>query len=323
MDAVRTGSVTSVSVAVLTFHRVHRLAHLLPLLKAQAADLEATFPGHRATVLVVDNDPGGSAGAVAAATAGVRYVVEPHPGISAARNRALAETTDHDLLAFIDDDETPRPGWLVSLVRTQHRYGAGAVSGPVVSVLTGDVDDFVVAGGFFDREHRRGLPTGARIRRAATNNLLLDLRRVRGAALRFDDRFGLTGGEDSVFTGRLEQTGASVVWCAEAVVDDHPSVDRLTREYVLTRTVALAASGLRSEMVLCDSAVDRTVLRARTLVRESVRLVQGAVLVVVGILRHSPRLHARGHRDLARGRGALRALGGHAPVVYGEHARSR
>lgn len=46
----------------------------------------------------------------------VSMVVEPVPGLSRARNRAIDETQT-DLIAFIDDDETPSQDWAVEIVR--------------------------------------------------------------------------------------------------------------------------------------------------------------------------------------------------------------
>ena len=88
------------------------------------------------TVLVVDNDPDGGARETASQFGGgIAYVHEPTPGIAAARNRALAESVDFDLLVFIDDDERPTTGWLTSLLATRLRTGADGVVGPVVSTF--------------------------------------------------------------------------------------------------------------------------------------------------------------------------------------------
>ncbi|WP_425454326.1 glycosyltransferase family 2 protein [Luteococcus japonicus] len=54
---------------------------------------------------------------------GVRYVNETAPGLAAVRNRALDEAGNANLLAFIDDDETPAAGWLQHLVRTWRATG--------------------------------------------------------------------------------------------------------------------------------------------------------------------------------------------------------
>ncbi|NJL28333.1 MAG: glycosyltransferase family 2 protein, partial [Thermoanaerobaculia bacterium] len=46
-------------------------------------------------------------------------------GLSAARNRAIAEARG-EILAFLDDDALPEPGWLSALVSVLERPGAMA-----------------------------------------------------------------------------------------------------------------------------------------------------------------------------------------------------
>ena len=232
-----------VTVAVASYRRPDGLASLLRLLAEQR-----TAWGGVATVLVVDNDPEGSAAetvtAAAAAAAGgltVRYIHETRPGISAARNAALAHVPD-GLVVFVDDDEEPGPGWLHDLTAcwTAQRDGQGplaGVVGPVVSRWETTPDPWILAGRFFDR---RRLPTGTAVHVAATNNLLLD-RAVVGS-LRFDEAFGLSGGSDTLFTRRLVGGGARMVWCDEAVVTDVVPADRLTRGWVLRRARRMGCS---------------------------------------------------------------------------------
>src|SRR5579884_476094 len=70
-----------------------------------------------AEVIVVD-DAGGSEQARRLVTRlGARY--EPHPaplGLNAARNTGV-ERSRGELVVFVDDDVTVRPGWLAALVR--------------------------------------------------------------------------------------------------------------------------------------------------------------------------------------------------------------
>jgi len=74
----------------------------------------------RLTVMVIDNAP--RDGQVRELVASgrfrvpVRYVAEPVPGLSHARNRALAEC-DTELIAFLDDDEVACRYWASELVR--------------------------------------------------------------------------------------------------------------------------------------------------------------------------------------------------------------
>jgi glycosyltransferase involved in cell wall biosynthesis len=302
-------------VAVLTYRRPERIAALVPLLVDQASDLTRRAEGVEASVLVVDNDPAG-AGAAAVAGLGAAAVVEPEPGISAARNRALRTADDQDLLVFVDDDELPHADWLHALHATYRATGAAAVAGPVVSRYAAEPEPWVVAGGFYDRAHRGGLCTGDPVRSAATNNLLLDLRVVRRAGLVFDPDLGLSGGEDTLFTSALTAAGGRIVWCAEAVVSDVVPADRLTRPYLLARTAGLANASARVALMLAPGRGRRAALRARILAAGLARGILGALQVARGAARRDIAQDARGRRSLARSRGELLAVFGRVLLPY-------
>ncbi|MFI6424075.1 glycosyltransferase family 2 protein [Promicromonospora sp. NPDC050880] len=318
-----TGERERLMVAVLTYRRPDRIAALVPALVAQAADLERQGgPRVAASVLVVDNDPSGT-GARAVddvwpAGQGwpVTTVVEPEPGIAAARNRALRAGADHDLLVFVDDDEVPGEGWLAALWTTYRETGAQAVTGPVTSTFEAEPDPWVRAGGFYDRAHRAGLATGTVVRSAATNNLLLDLRAVRRAGLAFDPALGLSGGEDTHFTSALTAAGGRIVWCAEAVVADVVPADRLTREYLLARTAGLANSSARVALLLAPGALARARVRARTLAAGLARCAVGSAQTALAAVRSDVAGDARGRRALARSRGELLAAAGRVLLPY-------
>ena len=128
---------------------------------------------------MVDNDPEKSARAVveqwstrADRVVRVRYVCEPDPGISAARNRAVDESEDQSILAFIDDGERPIDGWLDALLATCLAEGATGVVGPIEFRFAHKPESWIITGACFER---RRLPTGSLVDVAATNNLLLDL----------------------------------------------------------------------------------------------------------------------------------------------------
>ena len=321
MIVVREARAERLVVAVLTYRRPERIAALVPVLVEQAAALTRRVEGVAASVLVVDNDVAGTgAAAVAeaaqAAVVPVTAVVEPEPGISAARNRALRASGDQDLLVFVDDDELPHTDWLHALYATYRATGAAAVAGPVVSRYDVEPDPWVVAGGFYDRAHRLGLPTGATVPSAATNNLLLDLRVVRRAGLVFDPALGLSGGEDTHFTGSLTAAGGRIVWCAEAVVSDVVPADRLTRSYLLARTAGLASSTVRAALLLTPGRGRRTVLRARVLCAGLARGVLGALQVARAAAVGDVAGDARGRRSLARSRGELLAASGRVLLPY-------
>lgn len=304
-----------VVIGVVTFRRPDDLHELLPLLAEQALAVEAE--GYRVRLLVVDNDPAGSARPVVDAFGWRRaqYAVESTPGIAAARNRVLDAAAGADLLVFIDDDERPVADWLSALLRTRVQCGADVVSGAVVSAFDGDLDQWVRAGNFFSR---RRLSTGTRIDVAATNNLLIDLAFLRRTSLRFDPAFGLSGGSDTLFTRQLAASGAVMVWCDEAVVTDHVPASRMSRDWVLRRAFRSGNSASRVDLVLATTAIARCRSRLRGARRGVPRLAGGLIRWGGGRLARSSRHEAAGLRTAARGAGMLSGAFG---VVYHEYRR--
>ena len=306
----------TVLVAIPTYQRPGQLAVGLPLVLAQARQVSEQNE-FRASVVVIDNDPHASARDVVAALAGedLDYVVEPQPGISAARNRALDEAKDADLLVFLDDDEQPREGWLRCLLQTWEATVAAAVMGRVVSQLEGDLDPWVQAGQFFQRAR---MPTGTAIPVAAAGNLLLDLRQIREVGVRFDERLGLTGGEDTLFSRTLASRGGRMVWCDESVADDYVPAARLTRRWVLTRSWSHGNAASLVELYLAADWRRRQLVRIRECRRGLVRIVGGAARYLVGLVTRSRRHQARGLRTVYRGGGMISAAVG---LRYQEYAR--
>lgn len=305
--------VRSVVVAVLTYRREALIGALVPMLVAQLST--AANPGH---VLVVDNSPEATAEAVLAPLlegGSVRYVHEPRPGITAGRNRAIAESSDSDVLVFIDDDEIPAEGWLSRLLDVHARERSAAVVGPVLSEFEETPDAWVLVGGFFSRHRRQ---TGERVQLAATNNLLLDLNFLRATGIRFDDRFGVTGGSDTVLTRQLTRAGGEIVWCDEAEVIEIVPASRSNRNWVLQRAYRLGNSWVRSELALDDRASWRALVVARFVPRGLARLVGGAAQVFLGALTSDLGRRARGTRTIARGAGITVAVFG---GVYAEYRR--
>lgn len=312
-----------VVIGVPTFRRPAMLADLLTELSRQVDAVQGMDLGPAAVdVLVVDNDPGRSAAEVVD-RAGPRalYVHDPTPGLAAVRNRILDEChrLGADLLLCIDDDEIPEASWATELISAWQRWDVAAVSGPVVTQPEVPFEPWIIAGRFYARAHRAHLQPGALLSRAATNNLLVDLRVVRELGLRFDDRFGLTGGEDSMFTGALVGHGHRIAWCPSAGVVDHLSADRGTRRFVLDRAFNMSNGTVRTEVALAPSPGSRVRVRGSAACAGTVRLGLGTVQRLWGRVRGSIDHEARGAHTVARGKGELAALIGwsRSPYAYG------
>ena len=271
-------------------------------------------------ILVVDNDPEASGSPTVerwAAASGValRYVNEPTPGISAARNRALDESDDRDILVFIDDDERPTAHWLRHLMDAHAEYGATTVNGPVVSEFEVQPDSWIRAGRFFDR---RRMPTGSRLHMAGTGNMLIDLVELRRLGIRFDNDLGISGGEDSLFTRQIDRSGGCMIWCDEAIVLDIVPAARLTRQWVLLRVLRYGTSWSVTALKVEPRAWMRLVLRLRLSLEGLVRLVVGGSRAFVGSVARSERHQARGLRTTYRGVGLLMGAWGYS---YDEYRR--
>lgn len=122
-----------VAVCICTCDRATLLARVLTAV--EHVELRQVRP-ENVLLIVVDNRADGEARAVCAAHAArlpiaLRFVEEHTPGISFARNRATSEALawGADFVAFLDDDDVPRPDWLWQLVRRQEETGADLVFG--------------------------------------------------------------------------------------------------------------------------------------------------------------------------------------------------
>ncbi|MCR2814209.1 MULTISPECIES: glycosyltransferase family 2 protein [Microbacterium] len=311
------------AICIPTYRRPEDLARLLASLPAVTATAIDEALCREVSVVVVDNDPAGSAADVIVRTElPLRYLREATPGVAAVRNRALDEARDCDVVVFIDDDETPAdPGWLAALLRTRRDHDADVVAGPVRTVVDGVLDPWVVAGGFFARAHRTHLQTGDAISAAASNNLLLDMSFVRQSRVRFDERFGRSGGEDSLFTSQLRARGARMVWCRDAGVLDHLPAHRQSRQHALHRTRGMAAAGVRVSLALAEDSRGRRVgVRARALAAALARMGSGTIRIAAATVSRSQGADAVGRRDLARGLGGIDGLAGRDHAYYGARA---
>lgn len=115
----------SVSVVLCTRNRPEQLARCLLSLQ----DLSI----HPQEILVVDNAPSSDATRqLVAQMPGIRYVLEPRPGLSVARNTGIRHSTG-DIIAFTDDDVTVHPDWITRLQQSFHDPKVMAVTGLVLT----------------------------------------------------------------------------------------------------------------------------------------------------------------------------------------------
>lgn len=254
-------------------------------------------------ILVVDNDPEGSAKPVAQAKAVndralVRYTHEPRPGISHARNTGVEQAAGR-YLAFLDDDEEADRHWLAHFLETLQRFGADAVVGPVLPRFP--------EGAAIDAYRRRvytrdaQMPTGTRLLRWNIGNSLFDKAHCFVDAEPFLPRLGRTGGEDTVFLRQLTRRGRTMVWCGEAVAWESVPLDRLDPDYLLRR----AFRGAQTTTFVCTTVTPREWGRALRLMAGG--CVQAVLYGPVGLAMKAAR-HERWLPVMAKAVGGLGKL---------------
>lgn len=308
-------------VAIPTFHRPERLTNALTAVQEQIDDENGRPDAPmRSSILVIDNDPAGSAGPVASEH-GVKYVVEPRPGIAAVRNRALAECAGAgaDALLFLDDDETPESGWLRAMIEMYTTTRPTAVAGRVVTRKSGAMEPWDSHGNAFARPTRTH---GQLMTEAATNNLLLDLDGVRRLGLSFDERFGLTGGSDSMFTLQLTRRGGTIRWAEDAVVVEQEDPERHTRSWLLMRVFRFGNTSARVRITLAPTAAGRFVERVLAFGQGGARVVGGSVRWAFGVVSRSLPHQTHGLRIASRGLGMMAGAVGYAHDEYGRRRSS-
>lgn len=238
----------TIGICIATYRRPRGLRTLLRSLSPVAS---ACNPADRFIVVVCDNDPEASARAIVSAeVAGcsweIRYVVEPRRGIAQARNAAVRASAPCSFLAFIDDDEIPDAQWLQQLLLTQQQFDADVVAGPVLPSFHPHAPRWARVGGFYQRGRYR---TGQSIAKAVTGNVLLRSSVFAGLG-GFNERFGLTGGEDSQFFLRAAGAGYRMVWCDEALVHEPVDENRTTLKWLIRRAYQGGSNQARVEMTL-------------------------------------------------------------------------
>ena len=211
-------------------------------------------------VLVVDNDPDGSAAPVVeqlAVTSAIpiRYVLEARPGISHARNTGVAQAAGR-YLAFLDDDEVVGPDWLAHMLDTLRRFEADAVVGPVLPHFPEGVTIDAYRRHAYTRDARA--PTGTPLLRWNIGNSLFDKARCFVEPEPFLPKLGRTGGEDTVFLRQLTRRGCTMVWCAEAPAWEAVPAERLEADYLLRR----AFRGAQTTTFVCTTVKPRELGRA-------------------------------------------------------------
>ncbi len=220
----------AVSIIIPTFRRPQRAVEAAR--SALAQDIAMTFE-----VVLVDNDPEGSALSALRALKDPRIVVvhEPRTGVANARNAGLRAARG-DVIAFLDDDQVAPPEWLSELMRVQRTARVDVVFGPVwskLATLPRDHEEYFNA--FFSRDpgHAEG-----EIDAFYGCGCSLVLRGALPSAEPFSAAHDETGGQCESLFEQMQAQSARFAWAPGAHVWETPEPSRVTLGYTLKRAFA-------------------------------------------------------------------------------------
>jgi glycosyltransferase involved in cell wall biosynthesis len=232
-----------IAVAICTWNRCALLRQTLESLTALRIPSGVDWE-----VLVVNNNCTDATDDVVASFTSrlpIRRAFEATPGVSHARNRALAET-QADYILFTDDDVVVDRGWLAAFVDAARRAPhAAAFFGPVEPSFPIPADPRLVDA---FPELKRGF-CGIKLDLqegplpddliSAVYGVNMAFRKAAVDDLCFDTGLGPNplepgrAGEDGAFLARIRRGGGTVVWCPRMMLKHYVDPTRMTLDYLL------------------------------------------------------------------------------------------
>ena len=157
----------------------------------------------------------------------IEYALEPKIGLVFARNRAieLSLLSGAEWIAFVDDDEWVDPDWLLEYLDAIEAF-------PLTRAFAGPIDRIApqTATKWFPANQTAKGKTGSKVWNAGTGNIMFhrSIYSSEGDKMRFDERFNLSGGEDTFLFLSMRRIGIQMLWVQGALCSEDVLPERAT-----------------------------------------------------------------------------------------------
>ena len=223
-----------ISVIMPTFRRPEGLARALKSLSKQHA------PGHDIEIIIADNSPEATARKYVrefgkTSPHKVVYVHAEIPGVSNARNAAVAASSGR-YIAWLDDDQEAADNWIFEMMATARDCAAAMVFCPTHAILETQTSSDAQYVKFFSRlaAHVRG-PIEEFF---GCGNSLMDCSKFTLPDPVFDPLANETGGEDDLLFTQIQKQGVITAWTPDTYTQEYIPAGRTNPEYVRKRALA-------------------------------------------------------------------------------------
>lgn len=288
----------NVCVGVVTYKRKNLIVKLIQALNSQDV---LNYNSYTFSLVIVNNDiEEDICNFIKEAINGERwrliYSIEEKNGVVFARNRLLSLVPhDCDYLFMIDDDEIPVNNWISSHISSIESQKSDFSSGPVIPNFEIQPEDWIIEGGFHDRQRFK---TGDNPGITRTGNLCLT-KKCLTFGLLFDERLNNTGGEDSLYIEKLIAKNMKHTWCDEASVYEFVPKNRLSIKWICFRAMRIGNSGVKYRLLLKPNIIEILTSYCKTLVLIIVSLISFILYPLFGKVKKA-RVKVFGSRVIGR-----------------------
>lgn len=270
-----------ISVCIATYKRPELLEKLLfSLLNQKSID------EYKLEVIVMDNDVNKTAQPVINkfndiiknnSRFSLKYDMQSIKNIALTRNKTV-ELASGSYLFFIDDDEYTDEFCIYNHLKTLKEFNADISMGNVMPYFELNTADYIKkAYPYF----RINCKNGNKTKYFITGNTMISLENLGKQFIKFNLKYGLTGGEDNELFSNLSRDGIKIVSCSSSVAYEFIPPDRANLRWLLRRVFRTGNNYTRTLLQNTDGHFRKITVGCLQFIKGTVQFLIALILSLV------------------------------------------